>query len=124
MRWEIELLWKHLKTGVALSSLRAWRQESVLALVHSKLIALCLARLLEISLKDQAETHAYGQLAIVLTLARLAPSLLAARMLARGLTLKDFEERLLLTASIIARSRNQRRERAKRKKIANLEDAR
>lgn len=124
VRWEIELLWKHLKTGVALSSLRAWRQESVLALVHSKLIALCLARLLEISLKDKADTHAYGQLAIVLTLARLAPSLLAARMLARGLTLKDFEERLLLTASIIARSRNQRRERAKRKKIADLEDAR
>ena len=120
VRWEIELLWKHLKTGVALSSLRAWRQESVAALVHAKIVALCLARLLELSLQKQAKLHAYGQLAIVLVLSRLAPSIMAARMLARGLTLEDMEERLLLSASIIARSRNQRRERAKRKRFATL----
>ncbi len=120
VRWEIELLWKHLKTGVALGSLRAWRQEAVLALVHSKIVALCLARLLELALADHAKIHAYGQLAIVLTLSRLAPTLLAARMLARGLTLAGIEQRLLMTASIVARSRNQRRERAKRAKVADL----
>ena len=120
LRWEIELLWKHLKTGVALSSIRAWRQEAVLVLVHAKIVALCLGRLLELSLDAHTKTHAFGQLAIVLTLSRLAPTLLAARMLARGLTLKDMEDRLLLTASVIARSRNQRRERAKRAKITDL----
>jgi len=56
----------------------------------------------------------------VLTLARLAPTLLAARMLARGVTLEEMERRLLMTAAIVARSRNQRRERAKRAKIAGL----
>jgi hypothetical protein len=120
VRWEIELLWKHLKTGTALASLRAWRQDAVVALVHAKLIGLCLARLLELSLGEQTRTHAYGQLAIVLTLARMAPTLLAARMLARGVTLEEMERRLLMTASIVARSRNQRRERAKRTKIAAL----
>lgn len=120
LRWEIELLWKHLKTGTALSSLRAWREEAVIALVHAKIIALCLARLLELSLDAQARTHAYGQLAIVLTLTRMAPTLLAARMLARGVTLPEMERRLLMTASIIARSRNQRREGVKRAKLAAL----
>jgi hypothetical protein len=120
VRWEIELLWKHLKTGTGLSALRAWRQEAVLALVHAKIIALCLARLLELSLDAQMRTHAYGQLAIVLTLTRMAPTLLAARMLARGVTLQEMERRLLMTASISARSRNQRREGRKRAKLAAL----
>jgi hypothetical protein len=120
VRWEIELLWKHLKTGVGLSSLRAWRESAVLAIVHAKLIALALARLLELTLAGAAKEHAYGQLAIVLTLTRLAPTLLAARMLARGVDLAEMERRLLMTAVVIARSRNQRRERAKRAKVQNL----
>jgi len=120
VRWEIELLWKHLKTGVALSALRAWRREAVLALVHAKIIALALARLLELALDGDTKEHAYGQLAIVLTLSRLAPTLLAARMLARGVGLQEMERRLLMTAAIIARSRNQRRERVKRAKLAAL----
>jgi hypothetical protein len=120
LRWEIELLWKHLKTGTGLTALRAWRQEAVQVIVHSKIVALCLARLLELALDEHTRDHAYGQLAIVLTLSRMAPTLLAARMLARGLTLDEMERRVLMTASIIARSRNQRRERAKRAKIAAL----
>jgi len=58
VRWEIELLWKHLKTGVGLSSLRAWREEAVLAIVHAKIIALSLARLLELALDGEAKDHA------------------------------------------------------------------
>ncbi len=120
VRWEIELLWKHMKTGLALASLRAWRPDAVRAIVNAKIIALSLARLLELSLVGEAKDHAYGQLAIVLTLSRLAPTLIAARMLARGINLQEMERRLLMTAAIIARSRQQRRERAKRAKLANV----
>jgi len=41
-------------------------------------------------------------------------------MMQRGVTLPQLEERILLIAKIVARSRNQRRERARRKRMQSL----
>ena len=120
LRWEIELLWKHIKTGVGLTANRAWRQAAVAALVHAKIIAVALARLLELSARQQSRGHALGQLAIVLTLNRMVPMLMAWRLQQRGVSLEEMERRMLLLAVMAGRSRRQRRERKKREQRATI----
>jgi len=120
LRWDIELLWKHLKTGVGLSAIRAWRQSAVLALVHAKITGVALARLLELAAKPALQEHAMGQLAIVLALNRSIPMILSLRMRGQNIDLAEMERRILLVATTIARSRNRRRDRAKRAKRAAL----
>jgi Transposase DDE domain len=120
LRWEIELLWKHLKTGLGLSAIRAWREAAVTALIHAKVTAAALARLLELSIKEQSRDHATAQLAIVLTLNRMVPMIMAMRLRGRGVTLEEMERRMLLLAMVLGRSRRQRRERAKRARRAEI----
>lgn len=118
LRWDIELLFKQLKSGAGLQAILAWRSSAVLAFVYAKIVALALVRLLELALeeRDGGARPRTGQLALCLTLSRALPLLLNVFMNLRGVTLAQLEERILLIASIVARSRNQRRERAKRAK--------
>lgn len=116
LRWDIELLFKQLKSGAGLNAVLAWRSSAVLAFLFAKIVALCLARLLELSVEKRYGPHATTKMALLLTLSRTMPLLLGFFMQMRGVTLAEFEERILMIASIVARSRRQRRERAKRKK--------
>ena len=111
LRWEIELLWKHLKTGVGLAAIRAWRPAAVFALVHAKITSVALARLLELAARPATEGHATGQLAIVLALNRAVPMILALRVRGQNVDLAEMERRLLIVATTLGRSRRQRRER-------------
>jgi hypothetical protein len=120
LRWDIELLWKHLKTGTGMSAIRAWKQEAVTALVNAKLIGLALARLLELSVLEETKDHAMGQMAIVLTLNRMVPLIIAMRLRERGVSLAEMERRMLTMTLILARSRRQRRDRAKKKERTDL----
>jgi hypothetical protein len=120
LRWDIELLWKHVKTGTGMAAIRAWKREAVSALVHAKLIGVALARLLEFAIAEETKDHALGQLAIVLTLNRMVPLIIAMRLRERGVTLAEMEHRMLVMAAMLARSRRQRRERAKRNRHASL----
>ena len=120
LRWEIELLWKHLKTGVGLAAIRAWRPAAVFALVHAKITAVALARLLELAAKPATKDHATGQLAIVLALNRAVPMILALRMRGQNVDLAEMERRLLIIATTLGRSRRQRRERARKAKRAAI----
>lgn len=117
VRWEVELLFKAFKSGVGLHKILAWRKDAVLALVHAKVIAMALARLLELSAEKVAGPHATTQLAIVLTLTRMTPLLMAMRLRKRGVDLVEMERRLFLLTLTLARSRRQRRERSKREKL-------
>jgi IS4 transposase len=47
LRWTIELLFKQLKSGAGLEAILAWRQPAVMALIYAKVVALCLARMLD-----------------------------------------------------------------------------
>lgn len=116
LRWYIELFFKQLKSGSGLKAILASREGAVMALLYAKLIALCLARMLELSVEEKHGRHATTQLALVLALTRCAPMLLSVMMMNRGVTLAQLEERILLIATITARSRNQRRERTRRKR--------
>ncbi|MFC1482193.1 transposase, partial [Myxococcota bacterium] len=120
LRWDIELLFKQLKSGAGLSAVLAWRSSAVLAFLYAKIVALCLARLLELTVEKKSGPHATTQLALLLTLSRSMPLLLGIFMLQRGVTLSELEDRIIMIASIVARSRRQRRERAKRKKRREL----
>ncbi len=124
LRWEIELLFKAFKTGVGLDKILAWRKEAVLALVHAKVIALALARLLKLSADDIAGDHALTQLAIVLTLSRMTPLIMAMRLRRRAVDLAEMERRLLLITLELGRSRRRRRERTKREKLERKRDRR
>ena len=115
LRWDVELLFKQLKSGAGLKAVLAWRSSAVLAFLYAKITALCLARLLELSVEERAGPHATTQLALLLTLSRSMPLLLGFFMQQRGVTLEQFEDRIIMIASIVARSRRQRRERQKRK---------
>lgn len=115
LRWDIELLFKQLKSGAGLRGVLAWRSSAVLAFLYAKIVALCLARLLELSVEKRYGVYATTQLALLLTLSRSMPLLLSFFMQRRGVTLAQFEDRILMIASIVARSRRQRRERQKRK---------
>ncbi len=116
LRWDIERLFKHLKSGAGLSAVLAWRSSAVLAFLYAKIVALCLARLLELSVEEKYGPHATTQLALLLTLPRSVPLLLGVFMQQRGVTLAQLEDRILMIASIVAKSRRQRRERHKRKR--------
>ena len=120
LRWHIELFFKQLKSGAGLDAIRATKPSAVAALVYAKVIVICLARLLELSIEEKEGRHATTQLAVLLTLTRCAPLLLADSYMRRGITLAQLEERLLRIATVIARSRNQRRERARRKREQSL----
>lgn len=120
VRWYVELLFKQLKSGAGLKAIQASRPGAVMALLYAKVTALALARLLELSVQEKHGDAVRGQLALVLALTRCAPLLLSGMMMSRGVTLAQLEERILLIASITARSRNQRRERARRKRESEL----
>jgi IS4 transposase len=120
LRWYVELFFKQLKSGAGLEAIKASRPGAVAALIYAKVVALCLARMLELAVEEREGRHATSQLALVLTLVRCAPLLLADSYMRRGITLAQLEERLMLIAAMAARSRNQRRERAKRKREQGL----
>jgi IS4 transposase len=113
LRWYIELLWKQLKSGLGLEAILAWREEAVLALIYSKIVALCLARLLELELEARG-VEVTAQLATVLALARSVPLLLSYSLMGKHLTMAQLEQRLMMIAEMQAKSRNRRREAAKR----------
>jgi IS4 transposase len=120
LRWAIELYFKQLKSGAGLDTIHASRPGAVAALVYSKLIAVCLMRLLALSIEEKNGRHATTQLALMLALTRCAPLLFTDSLIRRGVTLAQLEERLLLVATIVARSRNQRRERARRNRESSI----
>jgi len=92
----------------------------VLALVHAKITAVALARLLALAAKPSMKDHAMGQLAIVLSLNRSLPMILALRMRGQDIDIVEMERRILLIATITAKSRRQRRERTKRARRAAI----
>lgn len=116
LRWYVELFFKQLKSGAGLDTILASRPGAVAALVYAKVIALCLARLLELAVEEQEGRHATTQLALILVLARCGPLMLAHSFLSQGITLEQIERRLMNIATIVGRTRNQRRERARRKR--------
>jgi hypothetical protein len=109
-----------LKSGAGLEAIQASRPGAVAALIYAKLIALYLARMLELAVEEREGRHATSLLSLVLTLVRCVPLLLADSYMRRGITLAQLEERLLLIAAMAARSRHQRRERAPRKREQGL----
>lgn len=120
LRWNVELFFKQLKSGTGFGAVMSGRPSAASALLYAKLIALCLARLLELSVEEKTGHKATSQLALVVAVTRCAPLLMSMMMTARGVTLAQLEERILIIAGIAARSRNQRRERAKRKRQESL----
>jgi len=120
LRWNVELFFKQLKSGTGFKAVVSGRRSAATAMLYAKLIALSLARLLELSLEQKHGCHATTQLALVIAVTRCAPLLLSMMMAARGVTLEQLEERILLIAEITARSRNKRRERARRKREQSL----
>ena len=120
LRWYIELFFKQLKSGAGLDTILASRPGAVAALVYAKVIALCLARLLELAVEEREGRHATTQLALILVLARCGPLMLAHSFLTQGITLEQIERRMLNIATIVGKTRNQRRERARRQREQGL----
>lgn len=120
LRWYIELLFKQLKSGAGLDTILASLPGAVAALVYAKIVALCLARLLEPAVEEREGRHATTQLALILVLARCGPLMLAHSFISQGITLEQIERRMMNIATIVGRSRNQRRERARRKREQGL----
>lgn len=120
LRWSVELFYKQMKSGTGLKAIRATRKSTVLSLLYAKMVALCLARLVELHIEERDGRHATTQLALVLALTRSAPLLLSSMMMSRGVTLEQLEERILIIARVVARSRNQKRERERRKREQSL----
>jgi hypothetical protein len=117
MRWLVELFFKQAKSGAGFSAIRAWRPEAVQTLVHAKIIALALSRMLELVVaREKQDPQATVRLALVLTLTRAAPLLLHAAYIRKGVTLEELEERIILIAATVARSRSKRREAEARKR--------
>lgn len=123
IRWYIELFFKQTKTGLGFDAIRAWNEQAVAALVYAKVIAICLARLLELAAQEEAAQrgdYIVTQLASVLVLARSMGLFIAHQILAQGHGIDELERRILLIGSVAARARNQRREREKRRREAGL----
>lgn len=78
IRWFVELLFKQLKSGTGMNAIRAWRPAALAALIYGKIVALCLARLLEIATAKRHGAEGLTQLALVLSLARAVPLLMTA----------------------------------------------
>ena len=119
LRWQIELFFKQLKSGTGLSAVRAWRPHTIQAFVYARIIALCLGRLLELAANERLGQPAAGQLAVLLVLIRALPFYLSL-LFREPLTFEEMEERIIGSACTIARSRNQRRRRAKRRREAQI----
>jgi hypothetical protein len=120
VRWFVELFFKQAKSGLGLDAILAWKEESVTALIYAKVIALSLVRLLEIVVQQKHGPHAVAQLALVLVMTRCSSQLVTALLIEEGITVEEYERRITLQALIIGRSRNQRREREKRKRQEGL----
>lgn len=123
LRWYIELFFKQTKSGLGLDGIRAWNEHAVAALIHAKVIAICLARLLQLAAQEEAAAHGehiVTQLCSVLVLSRSMGLFIAHQILEQGYGIDELERRILLIASIAAKARNQRRERQKRKREAEL----
>lgn len=120
LRWIIELIFKQLKSGAGLSSILAWRESAVTAMIYGKITALCLSRLLEICAKSTGDGSTLNRMAMVLVLARSASLMLSYALLRDGVTIEELERRIMLTATIVARARNQRRERERKKREASI----
>lgn len=120
LRWTIELLFKQLKSGAGLEAILAWRQPAVMALIYAKVVALCLARLLDLSLREDGNDDIRPRMAMMLVLTRGIPLLYTWALVGRGVTLQQLEERLELIAATIGKARNQRRERERRKRERGL----
>jgi len=120
MRWEIELVFKALKSGLGLNRMEARSPAAVTALLHAKVIALALSRLLYLAAEKRAGRHAVTQLAIVLSLTRLVPWIIAIRSRDRDYDLLAEEQKIVDTAVRHARSRNKRRDAEKRKRARKL----
>lgn len=120
MRWEVELVFKAMKSGLGMNRIEARCPDSVTALLHAKVIALALARLLHLAAEKRAGRHAVTQLAIVLTLTRLVPWLIGIRCRDAHYDILSEEHRIIETAIRHSRSRNTRRDAEKRKRAAKL----
>lgn len=120
MRWEVEIVFKALKSGLGMNRIEARSPDSVSALMHAKVIALALARLLYLAAEERAGRHAVTQLAIVLTLTRMVPWIIAIRSRDAHYDLLSEEHKIVDTAIRHARSRNKRREADKRKRAYKL----
>jgi hypothetical protein len=120
LRWIIELIFKQLKSGVGLSAILAWRESAVTALVYGKITALCMSRLLELCAQSEGDGALLSRLAIVLVLARSSSLMLTYALMRDGVTIDELEKRILLIATTVARARNQRRERARKKREASI----
>jgi len=118
LRWDIELFFKQLKSGAGLSALLAWRASAIRCFLCARVVALCLARLLELSLSETHGRHAAGQMALILAVTRSMPLLLGIFMMQRGVTVTQLQERILMIAEMTAISRNKRRERTRREREA------
>ena len=93
---------KQVKSGAGFKASRAWRPSAVQVLPYAKVVAMALARLLELAVEDQYAPHATKQLALGLTLSRSTPLLMTSFMHQSGVTLQQLEDRLLLIASSAA----------------------
>lgn len=120
MRWEVELVFKAMKSGLGMNRIEARCPDSVTALLHAKVIALALARLLYLAAEKRAGRNAVNQLAIVLSLTRLIPWIIAIRSRDAHYDLLSEEHRIVDTAIRHSRSRNKRRDAEKRKRAAKL----
>src|SRR5690606_7783999 len=115
---------KQLKSGAGLEAILAWRQPAVMALIYAKVVALCLARMLDLSLREDGNEDIRPRMAMMLVLTRGISLLYTWALMGRGVTLQQLEERLELIAATIGKSRNQRRERERRKREQGLGRAR
>lgn len=120
LRWVVELVFKQMKSGTGLDAILAWRPSAVRALIYAKVTALCLVRLLELAATASDDSGLLTRLAMVLVLSRSVPLLMSYSLLSEGVTVEQLEERLMLIATTIARSRNARRERDRRKREASI----
>lgn len=120
LRWEVEIIFKALKSGLGLDQIRARRPDSLIALLHAKVIALALARLLHLSSLPEAD-DILTPLAISLVLARMVPWLLVLRARREDISLAEQERRLLDSALRHARSRKRERDRRKSVRMSKLQ---
>lgn len=117
LRWEVEIIIKALKSALGLDEIRAHRPDSLIALLHAKVIAL--ARLLHLSTCPDAD-DVLTPLAISLVLARMVPWLLVLRARRSGISLAEQERIFLESALRHARSRKRERDRRKSLRMAKL----
>ena len=108
---------QQLKSGTGFNPLlSSGRRSAVTALLYAQPSRCVWRACSRASIEEKEGRNATTQLALVIALTRCAPLLLSMMMSARQVTLKQLEERITIIAEITARSRSQRRERARRKR--------